>query len=521
MTTMTTMATIWELILRDSFVKDQLDVEHFTQLEDEGYVTTSPSFSTDDLATAEEKYITLDNGGRPYLVSIHNSGRLIRVYRRSNQEKEEEEEESDFDLPLLEIPHALRFWPGIEKTGGSHGSIVLVQVTAQDYILISTQIASFRFNSQVTECISNIGNSSVPYSFALTESGKIILFEEYQVLEPIPNFEERFAADPKLPYTVLDDEDQKTTELQLTTICESEFDTATIKRPPQKRHRREKKRANLTFESDISGLLSNLDTTKWIFQLIVGSAPSKKDERVQLAQLRSVCRTWRSIIDSQYYNEVSLHMAAASGSVESVRHLLTLVDPYDGMALRRAVYNGHEDVVRLLLQDSRVDPSLDDHYPIRRACQDGNADIVRLLLCDERVDPSAVSNHCLRHAVEGGHVEVVKMLLDHPKVDPADVNQEAFRRAAANGREEIVRLLLGDKRVDPAANDNQPIRDACERGHTEIVKLLLKDKRVDPTVHDSLIYGLATQSKHEDIVELLKQDGRVEQKVIEENRRAH
>lgn len=50
---------------------------------------------------------------------------------------------------------------------------------------------------------------------------------------------------------------------------------------------------------------------------------------------------------------------------------------------------------------------------------------------------------------KNGHLEVVQLLLQHRRVDPSAMNDYAIRWARRNGQYEIVRLLLQDGRVDP------------------------------------------------------------------------
>ena len=52
-----------------------------------------------------------------------------------------------------------------------------------------------------------------------------------------------------------------------------------------------------------------------------------------------------------------------------------------------------------------------------RACKYNHIDIVKLLLQDTRVDPSDRDNYAIRRTSEKGHVEVVKLLLQDPRVD--------------------------------------------------------------------------------------------------------
>ena len=66
---------------------------------------------------------------------------------------------------------------------------------------------------------------------------------------------------------------------------------------------------------------------------------------------------------------------------------------------------------------------------------------------DEGVDPSAQDNRAIRWASYNGHIEVVKLLLTDKRVDPSADDNIAIRWASENGHTEVVKLLLTDKRV--------------------------------------------------------------------------
>jgi ankyrin repeat protein len=109
-------------------------------------------------------------------------------------------------------------------------------------------------------------------------------------------------------------------------------------------------------------------------------------------------------------------------------------------AIRFASGYGNVEVVKLLLNDPRVDPSAHDNYAIRWASRNGHVEVVKLLLNDPRVDPSADNNCAIRWASRNGHVEVVKLLLNYPRVDPSAYNNDAMRCAPENGHAEVVKL---------------------------------------------------------------------------------
>jgi len=67
-------------------------------------------------------------------------------------------------------------------------------------------------------------------------------------------------------------------------------------------------------------------------------------------------------------------------------------------------------------------------------------------LIKEGFDPSADDNYAIKYASENGHLEVVKLLLQDPRVDPID-NNYAIQVASKNSHSEVVKLLLQDPRV--------------------------------------------------------------------------
>lgn len=53
-----------------------------------------------------------------------------------------------------------------------------------------------------------------------------------------------------------------------------------------------------------------------------------------------------------------------------------------------------------------------------------------MLLKLKPVNPACADNFCIRAASENGHLEVVKVLLQDPRVDPAAVNNYAIKNAS-------------------------------------------------------------------------------------------
>ncbi len=57
---------------------------------------------------------------------------------------------------------------------------------------------------------------------------------------------------------------------------------------------------------------------------------------------------------------------------------------FGSKALIASSENGHYEVVKLLLADGRVNPSVDDNKAIIQASKNGNPEVVKILLADER-----------------------------------------------------------------------------------------------------------------------------------------
>src|SRR5690606_17579741 len=86
-------------------------------------------------------------------------------------------------------------------------------------------------------------------------------------------------------------------------------------------------------------------------------------------------------------------------------------------------------------------------------------------------------NYVLLAASRNGHTEVVRLLLRDSRIDNSDKLYYAIKCASEIGYTDIVRLLLQDGRVDPSVNNNELIVYANGRNNSDIVKLLLQDSR--------------------------------------------
>jgi hypothetical protein len=183
--------------------------------------------------------------------------------------------------------------------------------------------------------------------------------------------------------------------------------------------------------------------------------------------------------DPSVKNNYAIRLASCKGHLTVVDRLLQdpRVDPSanNNEAIRRASENGHLAVVNRLLQDSRVDPSVDDNYAICFSSEKGHLDVVDRLLQDERVDPSANDSISIYMASVDGYLAVVDRLLQYGRVDPSAWSNSAIRAASCNGHLAVVDRLLQDPRVNPSADNNNAIRVASKNGYLAVVDRLLQD----------------------------------------------
>ena len=153
-----------------------------------------------------------------------------------------------------------------------------------------------------------------------------------------------------------------------------------------------------------------------------------------------------------------------------------------------AAYFGLKDILRLLLVNHKADPDTEDSFlrtPLSWAAANGHEAVVRLLLETGKVDVSLKSGRYdpgtpLSLAAANGHEAVVKLLLKTGKVDVNSTDWDSrtlLSLAAKNGHEAVVKLLLETGKVDVDLKDryNQtPLLLAAKNGHEAVVTLLKK-----------------------------------------------
>jgi hypothetical protein len=204
------------------------------------------------------------------------------------------------------------------------------------------------------------------------------------------------------------------------------------------------------------------------------------------------------------FNSQAITRAAETGFTKCVRFLLRNgFDPTidDNLPLKIAAEGGYQAVVRLLLQQKTVDPS--DALPDRPSLQvlklfykycpnkisrtkidkilelacglDGDLGKVKLLLKDSRCDPSVNNNICLHNAAIFGNIDIINILLTDPRVG---ITYELLQDFCGTPRNDstILKLLLKENhRHDSSAINFLHLANLAEEcNNSDIVVFLNK-----------------------------------------------
>lgn len=144
-----------------------------------------------------------------------------------------------------------------------------------------------------------------------------------------------------------------------------------------------------------------------------------------------------------------LDEAAGRGDLVKVNKLLQVADPREtnSRSLLNAMHHKHYDVVKALLKDHRIDPTVNSNAVLILACNYGSLEIVEILLDGSLVNPAHNNNKALTTAVMSNKTDIVRKLLT-TNVNPAACANRVLRLARGHDNDDIVEMLLKDPRVE-------------------------------------------------------------------------
>jgi len=190
------------------------------------------------------------------------------------------------------------------------------------------------------------------------------------------------------------------------------------------------------------------------------------------------------------YGQISTKLLLSQVENFPLWHFYTL-SPFSG--LHCASFFGIVEVVVGLIDMGCYDIDEEDFLgggPLAWAARNGHEGVVKILLEREEVNPDKPNNNGrtpLSYAALSGHEGVVKILLEREEVNPDKPDrwgQTPLSDAARDGHEGVVRILLGREEVNPDRPDNRgrtPLSFAAKNGHERVVALLQSRKAVAPS----------------------------------------
>ncbi|OJI99722.1 hypothetical protein ASPVEDRAFT_81317 [Aspergillus versicolor CBS 583.65] len=205
---------------------------------------------------------------------------------------------------------------------------------------------------------------------------------------------------------------------------------------------------------------------------------------------------------------------AGRGAVRAMKKLIAAgADPLDPIVLPLCIAcrNGRKAMVRLLLEEYKVDPNIANaaafgggDSPLYAAIDRDDCGIATLLLtagADPNARPALIGRHSmLTYAITAGHIKTAALLIEAGAsvTYETDNNRTPLWFAIQKGDVELVRKILDALRTIPGADINvgAPLVAACKLGRTELARLLLENgaliDTVEPILHgwDSLVASL-------------------------------
>jgi len=117
-----------------------------------------------------KKYFINDNGGRPFLVIVDQ---IIWVFKSHIRE-----DTYEFGELLFKIKKYQKIFIGKDPTSKIlNGNSVLIQLSDHNYIYIGEKIYKFKTKDIIIKYKSPVGNSDVPYPYAIGTSNTYMMLE--------------------------------------------------------------------------------------------------------------------------------------------------------------------------------------------------------------------------------------------------------------------------------------------------------------------------------------------------------
>lgn len=148
----------------------------------------------------QEIYVTLDNGGTPFIVSTFDNH--IKVYVNGCHKFRRMVFSSEIEEIFIgrSIINKMTEFSGAGE--GWEGNSILIKLPGEDnqYVYIGESIYKFTAYTKIVDYVSPVGNNSVPYPYAIDELGNYYLITESVVLKANPVIDESIQQEGEDPY---------------------------------------------------------------------------------------------------------------------------------------------------------------------------------------------------------------------------------------------------------------------------------------------------------------------------------
>lgn len=170
------------------------------------------------------------------------------------------------------------------------------------------------------------------------------------------------------------------------------------------------------------------------------------------------------------------------------RRLRSALSKDDSTRFRKAVEKGDAQTVQGLLIKGvdPLTPMKNGSSPLRHAANEGHLDVLKVLIDDDRVDPNNHPDTRVAYWLTRRRTDVVNLLLNHDKVEPDQQRENGetlLHRAAREGRRNWAMLLMGKSDCTAASPEGlAPLHLAACFDHHILAYML--DAGADPNLKD-------------------------------------
>lgn len=133
-----------------------------------------------------KEYKIHDNGGRPFLVKVYPDSR-VEVYENNECDSDDDDckchiaEEPFFDQTVEKV--FVGYDPNDHMDQSFLGNSILLDMGDLEYVFIGQSVFSFQALSEITQYVSPVGNSDVPYPYAVDDQNRAYLTIEDVIVQ--------------------------------------------------------------------------------------------------------------------------------------------------------------------------------------------------------------------------------------------------------------------------------------------------------------------------------------------------